>query len=330
MGADRGVGPRPLVLSIVIVNSDGVQDTLGCLSSVFRFPPGEPFEVILVDNCSQDSCLDIVQERFPQVRTFSAAERQGFSRNYNLGMSRSRGEYVLILNNDTVVHDGALDSLLIAMHHGRGYDMLGGKLLSSNGRIQPECARSLPTPLTFVLKQLALDPTLPTGRVWRRYLSWRLAKRTSGPVPCISGACMLTSREVLDSIGLLDESYDFYYEDIEWCHRVWCREGAVAYVAEAEITHLGDQSLSRTKVWAAKSEYRSALRYFREYRALGPKKTWLLWTSTVLSFHLRAFAFAFLEKPLGKPGHAEAYRELSKWIVYQRPDRGGQRMSNAA
>ena len=72
MGADRAADLRSLVLSIVIVNSDGVQDTLGCLSSLFRFPPSEPFEVVLVDNCSQDSCLDIVQERFPQVRTFSA------------------------------------------------------------------------------------------------------------------------------------------------------------------------------------------------------------------------------------------------------------------
>jgi GT2 family glycosyltransferase len=141
---------------------------------------------------------------------------------------------------------------------------------------------------------------------------------------------MLTSRKVLDSIGLLDESYDFYYEDIEWCHRVWCGEGAVAYIAEAEITHLGDQSLSRAKVWAAKSEYRSALRYFREYRALGKTKTWFLWTSTVVSFHLRAFAFAFLGEPLGKPGHAEAYRELSKWILDQRPKRVEQRAPDAA
>ena len=125
----------------------------------------------------------------------------------------------------------------------------------------------------------------------------------------------------METVGFLDESYDFYYEDIEWCHRMSRHDRVVAYDAGAQITHLGDQSLSRAKVWAAQSEYHSALRYFGEYGGLDSAKTWLLWFTTVLSFHLRAFAFAFLESAFGREGHAQAYSDLSEWIMLQRPNR---------
>ncbi len=309
------------MLSIVIVNTDGLDDTLGCLESIFRHPPDVAFEVILVDNCSQDSCLSIASGRFREVRTFSAPERQGFAKNYNLGMSHCYGEYVLILNNDMVVHEGALSALVACKRDNPDYDMLGGKLLSTDGRIQPECVRSLPTVLTFAMMQLVLDPALPIGSVWRRFSSWKLARRSTGPVPCLMGACMLIDRKALETLGPLDEGYQIYYEDIEWCHRVWRQGGVVAYVAEAPITHYGDQTLSRMKVWAMKGAYDSALKYFREYRDLTEMQTWFLWAGTALSYRLRAFAFAYLGKRLGKPGYAEAYRELSKWMADRRPDR---------
>jgi N-acetylglucosaminyl-diphospho-decaprenol L-rhamnosyltransferase len=228
---------------------------------------------------------------------------------------------VLILNNDMVVHEGALSALVACKRDNPDYDMLGGRLLSTDGRIQPECVRSLPTVLTFVMMQLVLDPALPIGSVWRRYSSWKLARRSTGPVPCLMGACMLIDRKALETLGPLDEGYQIYYEDIEWCHRVWRQGGVVAYVAEAPITHYGDQTLSRMKVWAMKGAYDSALKYFREYRDLTAMQTWFLWAGTALSYRLRALAFAYLEKRLGKPGYAEAYHELSKWMADRRPDR---------
>jgi len=307
------------ILSIVIVNSDGASDTLACLESIFRCPPEAEFEVILVDNCSQDSCLSAVQRHYPQVRTYSAPERQGFAKNYNLGMRHARGEYVLILNNDTVVHEGTLDALLTGMRKNPIYGMLGGKLLLPNGRIQPECARPLVTPSSYIVQLLVLDAGLPLGRLWRRYSSWRLSKRPSGPVPCISGACMLTTRQVLRTLGPLDEAYPSYFEDIEWCHRLRRHGKTVGYVAEATITHYGDRAMSKVRMWAKQSEYQGALRYFCEYHSLTPTKARLLWLAMTLSFHLRALVFLFQEKVLGKPGHSAAYVQLSRWILEQRP-----------
>ncbi len=229
--------------------------------------------------------------------------------------------YVLILNNDTIVHPGALNTLLSAVREEPLYCMVGGKLLSRNGQIQWVCARALPTPSSYACTQLLVDPGFPLGRMWDRYLRWQGEKRASGPVPCISGACMLITRDALQTGGLLDEAYDFYYEDVEWCHRFQSLNMMIAYISEAEITHFGDQSLSKVKVWAKKSEYQSAIRYFREYHNLSAVQMWLLWSITTIGFLLRGAAFLLSEALFGKRSHARAYLFLWQWILRQRPDR---------
>ena len=130
---------------------------------------------------------------------------------------------------------------------------------------------------------------------------------------------MLVTREALQTAGLLDEGYDFYYEDIEWCHRFQRCGKQVAYVAEAQITHLGDQSLSKVKVWAKQSEYQSAIRYFRHYYGLTTRQLWLIWSATVIGFLMRGLTFLILEALSGERTHARAYLYLWQWILRRRP-----------
>ncbi len=310
---------QPPVLSIVVVNSDGAKYTLQCLDSIFHNPPQEPFEVILVDNASREPCLPDVQAHFPQVRTISSPVRQGFSKNYNLGIRQSRGTYVMILNNDTVTCAGALDHLINAIRSNPSYGIVGPQLVSPNGQIQTFCARELRTPFSYPWTTLFLDLALPTGQLWDAYLRRRLAKRTSGPVPCIGGACMMTSREILDKVGLLDEGYEFYLEDDEWCHRLKKFGLKVGYVAEAKITHYDHQSLSKVKELAKRSEYQSALRYFRDYYHISIGVVWFLWLVTVIGFFLRMVTFKLIEILAGRSGSARAYWNLFKWIIRQYP-----------
>lgn len=309
----------PIVLSIVIVNYNGAQDTLNCLSSIYQYPPQVAFEVICVDNCSEEPFLPRLQATFPQVRVQQSPQRQGFSKNYNMGIHHATGEFILVLNNDTLVHPDALDNMLNALRANPSYGMVGPRLLWTNGRVQTVCARELITPVYYVLLQFLLDLALPTGKLWDRYQRWRLEKRFSGPVPCLSGACMLTSRTILDKVGLLDEGYDFYYEDIEWCHRFQKDGYQVAYIAEAQITHLGDQSLSKVKEWAKKSEYRSALRYFRQYYRLSKLGIWVIWLTTVVGFMIRALVYSLADAITRKPSHGESYRNLLRWILKHPP-----------
>ncbi len=310
-------------LSIVIVNSNGADDTLRCLDSVFRYPPRDAFEVILVDNCSTIPVRPLIAERFPQVRDYSAPAPQGFARNYNLGIRQARGAYVMILNNDTLVHPHALGLVIDALVEHPAYGIVGPRLVSPDGRVQSACARALYTPFSYALILLLLDLGLPTGKWWETFLSRRVAKRLSGPVPSICGACMVVTRAALDKVGPLDEKYDFYFEDMEWCHRVQQAGWQVAYVAEAIVTHYGDQSLSKVKEWAKRSEYRGALRYFRQYHALSLLGARLLWLVTIVSFMLRLTAFKLRELVSHQESYAKAYWDLLRWIIHQDPARVG-------
>ncbi len=302
-------------LSIVIVNSDGLRDTLACLASISDHPPHCPFEIVLVDNCSREPALPVIRGRYPQVRTFSAPHRQGFAKNYNQGIRVARGDIVLVLNNDTLVDEGALDTLLDALRTHPEYGMVGPKLVGRHGIIQSDCARSLPTFAGYLVAQLLLDAGLPPGRLWQRLLTWRASLRPSGPVPCISGACMLIARADLEAVGLLDEQFDFYYEDVEWCHRFQRRGRGIGYVAEAQITHLGDQSLANVKVWAKRSEYRSALHYFSTYDDLSQGQRRLLWCSTMLNYFLRGLVMLISEALLGRRTYAREYLFLWAWLL---------------
>lgn len=314
---------RPLI-SIVVVNSDGAADTLRCLESIFRNPPDaaarrlsaeEDMEVILVDNCSRDGCLEAVRCRFPRVVALEAPERQGFAKNYNLGLRHARGEHVLVLNNDTLVPPGALSRLLAAMAANPSYGMAGPRLVGASGAVQVDCARPLPSLRSYLLDQLLLDQGLPLGRLWARWRSRRLERRPSGPVPCIGGACMLVRRAALEQAGPLDEDFVFYYEDVEWCHRLGRAGWLVGYVAESTITHLGDRSLSKVKIWAKRSEYRSAIRYFRLYHGLGIGGERLLRAATGLSWLLRGVLFLLAEAYAGRESHARPYLLLWQWLL---------------
>lgn len=309
------------VLSIVMVNSDGMADTLNCLESIERYAPRVSYEVIVVDNQSPAPALSLVQRHFPQARTYSAPTRQGFAKNYNLGLRQARGQYVLILNNDTLLQPAALDILLLALQRNADYGMVGPQLQSPDGQLQTVCARPLLTPSSYVLTLLLFDLGLPTGRWLDAYRRRRLARQPSGPVPCLSGACLLLSRTTLERIGLLDEGYEFYFEDVEWCQRVHQFGLKTAYVAEARVTHLGDQSLSKVKVWAKQSEYRSALRYFRQVHHIGLGGARCVWLATAAAFLMRFTLFKIRELVARRPGYASDYAQLLPWIWAKYPVR---------
>ena len=247
------------------------------------------------------------RDRYPQVRAYSAPARQGFARNYNLGIRLTRGQYVLILNNDTLVQPKTLDTLLDALRDNLHYGVVGPRLLAVNGIIQTVCARPLLSPLRYVSTLLLLDFGLPTGKMYDAYRRRRLRQHPSGPVPCLSGASLLVARGTLDRIGLLDEGYEFYFEDVEWCHRVQKSGQQVAYIAEASLTYLGDQSLSKVKVWAKQSEYRSALVTFRQYYHIGLGRARLVWLATALSFSMRFTLFKVKELIARQPCSSSEY-----------------------
>lgn len=315
------------LLSTIIVNSDGCADTLRCLESLFAHPPDlatlapragalPEHEIILVDNRSRDGCVALVRERFPSVRIIESPARQGFAKNYNLGIRHANGMFVLALNNDTIVHPGAFTALLNAMIDTPAYGIVGAHLTGADGQTQPDCARDFPTPAAYLWNQLIASADPPVGRLWRQNRRQGIDTRGSGPVPRVSGACMLVRREAFEQVGLLDEGFNFYYEDVEWCHRMLLAGWRTGYVADATITHIGDQSSRKVKVWAKQSEYFSALRYFQRYHGLTDEGARLLRIATSIGWLVRGVAFVLAEGLFKREGHARAYLYLWRWILH--------------
>jgi GT2 family glycosyltransferase len=309
-------------LSIVIVTTDGYQVTVDCLHSIYQNPPQDPFEIILVDNQSSPPIQPSISKIFPDVINLTPPTRQGFAKNYNLGMRHAQGNFLLILNDDTLVQPQALDNLLHFIQSNETVGMVGAKMVDVSGFVQSPCARKFPTPLDYMMIQLFLDPGFPIGKLWDNHLRNKIEARKSGPVPSIMGACMLVRQRDLNKVGLLDEEYEFYFEDIEWCHRYQKSGFQVAYVSEATITHLGDHTMSKVREWAKQREYSGAVRYFKQYHSLSPWQHWALWLATTTGFLLRASGFAVAEAITRRKMYTATYFNLLKWIFTQKPNFG--------
>jgi N-acetylglucosaminyl-diphospho-decaprenol L-rhamnosyltransferase len=222
-------------LSIIIV-SYNVRDMLrDCLRALPEATKGLTTEVFVVDNASQDDSVEMVRAGFPDVRLTVGEENLGFARANNVALRQSAGRYVLLLNPDTEAEPESLTRLVRFMEDHPRAGACGPKLLNTDGSLQPHGAR-FPTLLRdFVcvtgLRRLAMtryEVALGYGREDFDVLC---------EVDALSGACLLVRREVIDQVGLLDERFFMFSEEVEWCHRIKKAGWEVWYVPEVRVTH---------------------------------------------------------------------------------------------
>lgn len=234
---------RPL-LSIIIV-SWNVRDLLAeCLESLEVDHVFDWAEVLVVDNLSSDGSAEMVRSTFPSVHLMTPDSNLGYARGNNLGIRHATGEFLLLLNPDTVVHSGAMSALVdFAATHPK-YGLLGPMQLDGQGKIRQDGATALPTPCNILLDLTKISDCLPSFRFIpnRKLTSWDHAD--SRDVPAIPGSAMLVPRSVIDRVGFLDETM-FIIEDMDFCKRVADAGWGVYYLATASIVHYGGQSLSK-------------------------------------------------------------------------------------
>lgn len=226
---------RPL-LSVVIVNYNGIRFLGNCLASLQIHLP-ESSEVIVVDNASQDGSAAWLEEHHAWVKLIRSAENLGFAGGNNLGAQAARGEYLLLLNNDTVVQT-SFDPLLDLMMSNSSIGALGCMLVYGNGRLQESAgyAHTLPR---LVLSWLPLRRIFPRCAAFLRTVSAtsNLYGNPLASVDWVSGACLVTPLALWRQLGGLDERYFMYVEDVDYCRRVADAGYAVAYSACAVVTH---------------------------------------------------------------------------------------------
>ncbi len=233
----EAVAPREaLDLSIVIVGYNSREPLGECLASIRDHPSRASCETIVVDNESSDGTGDFIRENFPWVRLYENAANVGLAKAVNHGIAESRGRYVLALNPDIVVTEGSLDRLIQFMDEHEDAGIAGSKLLNTDGSLQYSCRRFY-TFWTLLLRRTFLGKIFKESRALRDYLMLDYDHEESREVDWIIGACMFVRKRALDAVGLMDERFFLYFEDVDWCFRIWRGGWKVYYVADSVMRH---------------------------------------------------------------------------------------------
>ena len=274
-------------LSVIIV-SWNVRDLLGhALDAVYSAGAHTPeLQVIVVDSASADGTSEMIRERYPQVRLIASDENLGFAKGNNRGIGEAHGDFLLLLNADTLVLGNALAVLVNYLQEHPDAGMVGPRLLNADGTTQSSRRRFPSLPVLF-LESTWLQGLTPRRQLAHFYLEDK-ADSEEQLVDWMTGAAMLVRREVLDDVGGLDEGFFMYSEELDWCHRINDAGWKIAYTPAAEIVHYGGKSSEQ--VAPARHIYfqSSKIRYTRKYHG-GPTaealRYWLLgqyvWQSAV-------------------------------------------------
>jgi hypothetical protein len=303
-------------LSIIIVNWNTRELLAGCLASLERAHvetlersnpstnSGQAVETFVIDNASTDGSVAMVRERFPWVRLIENTGNAGFARANNQGLTLAHGRYVLMLNPDTEVHPGALEDLIAFMDAHPRAGACGARLLNADGSLLPGC-----------------HPMLTPGReFWRLLFLERLRPRATYPihkwdtvtprrVEVIKGACLLLHRAALDQVGVLDDSYFMYTEEVDLCYRLAQAGWQLWYVPAAAVTHYGEASSRQMREEMYVQLYRSKIQFYRKFG--GERRARLAKTLLALAYAPRWLAAAAgspLSPKLARP--ARIFRRL--------------------
>lgn len=267
--------PESAELSIIIVNWNASGHLRRCLQSLQvegSYPSvGSAFgmlEVIVVDNVSTDDSVAMAQTEFPEVPVLINSLNVGFARANNQGIRNSLGSYVMLLNPDTIVKPGALRQLVDFMDSKPSVGAVGPRLLNADGTLQHSC-RSYPGIGAGFFRNTPLGRLFPHNRYSRHYLMTDWKHDEVREVDWLSGACLMVRRSVIEEVGLLDEDYFMYCEDIDWCYRMERHGWKKCYFPNAEVVHFIGKSSDLKIPAMIVAHHRSMCRYYFKHYCFG-------------------------------------------------------------
>jgi len=235
-------------LSVIIVNYNVEYFLEQCLSSVQKAIRNIDAEVFVVDNNSVDNSVAMVKEKFPWVRLIENRVNVGFSRANNQAIKKAKGEYILLLNPDTVVEDDTFEKVIDFMDKHPDAGGLGVKMVDGSGRFLPESKRGLPTPSTAFYKMFGLSKIFPRSKIFSKYHLGYLDNDKTHKVDVLAGAFMLLRKSVLEKTGLLDEAFFMYGEDIDLSYRITKAGYNNYYFPGTRIIHYKGESTKKSSV----------------------------------------------------------------------------------
>jgi O-antigen biosynthesis protein len=280
-------------LSIVIVNYNVAYFLEHCLYSVRNALKGIEAEIFVVDNNSVDNSIAMLKEKFPEVILIANKDNVGFSRANNQAIRISKGEYVLILNPDTVVEEDTFAKCISFMDSHKDCGALGVKMIDGSGKFLKESKRGFPSPWTSFCKMSGLTSLFPHSKKYANYYMGHLSEDEVNEVDILAGAYMMMRKECLDKVGLLDEDYFMYGEDIDLSYRITKGGYKNYYFPKARIIHYKGESTKKASMNYVYTFYNAMVIFAQKH--LTKKQTKLFSTLIKLAIWLRA-GFAFCSR----------------------------------
>lgn len=276
-------------LSIILLNYKQKGLLKQCIKGIVSAQPSLEYEIIVVDNNSGDGSLDMVKTMFdepdelnqpklpikknlkiPPIRTIASEVNGGFAMGNNLGIKQAQGKYIMILNPDIAVVHGALEKMFSFMEDNLNVGMIGPKLINPDGSVQYSCRR-FPSLLTPFYRRTFFGKLPSAKRPIDHYLMKDFDHNSNKEVDWLFGACLMARQSVLDKVGLLDERFFMYFEDLDLCRRFWQAGHKIVYFAEIEMVHyhqrLSAQSGGVRGVLkrSGRIHFASGIKYFAKY-----------------------------------------------------------------
>lgn len=263
-------------VSVIIVNYNVKYFLEQCLYSVHASVAGMDAEIFVVDNHSTDGSLDYLRPKFPEVVFIANEDNPGFAKANNQAIRQCRGEYVLLLNPDTVIGEESLRTLCYFMDEHPAAGGIGVKMLDGHGVFLPESKRAFPSPWVSFCKIFGLSRLLPRSPIFARYSLPYLDADKQHKVDVLAGAFMLIRHDALDKVGMLDEAFFMYGEDIDLSYRL-VLGGYKNYYMPERILHYKGESTKHGDMKYIRAFYGAMLIFFKKYY---PRSS--VWTSGLI------------------------------------------------
>ncbi len=252
-------------LSIIIVNYNVKEFLLNLLQSIRNAMNNFAVEIIVVDNASDDGSIELLKEKYPDVKLIVNEKNVGFGAANNQALQIARGKYFLLINPDTIIKENTLNEMISFFRRTPGAGIAGCKVLNPDGTLQLACRRGFPGPWTSFTKVMGLSRIFPNSKLFARYNLTYLNENQTYEVDAVSGAFMMMRRELYEKIGGFDQQFFMYGEDLDLCYRSQKSGYKVYYLHTTEVIHFKGESTKRSSLDETKVFYNAMHLFVRKH-----------------------------------------------------------------
>jgi len=308
-------------LSLVIVNFNTKLLLKQCLESIYQNLGNMEHEIFVVDNNSSDQSLLMIKENFPGVLLIENKENFGFAKANNQAIQKARGQYLLLLNSDTIVLPGTLNIMIDFMDTNPEVGVLGAKLVDQDLNLQTSC-RYFPTLFTVLSQFFGLSAMFPKSKIFGRYDMGYWDHNQIRNVDCVPATSLLVRKKVVQEVGLLDENYFMYFEDTDWCYRITRAGWKVVFLPNAKVIHLGGASAAESSRGLfydrtiTRELFNSLFYYFRKFHGGFSVLILRIFIPLSLVMRMLKWIFALMFHRINEKEFSYKIRSFSQMIKY--------------